>query len=549
MSAPLTELAALQGDIEAMGSLPLLPLEDYFDYSRLCRRVLAVASEVAAKARAVEDAEAVGKHLYELGLSMRRAGDSLAGAEVLECAGRFGEATGDVHRSCSSYNSAGITLYQVGVFDRAHEMFDRAFATLRDDDFGRVRRLGVGLNAANILHYERRFEEAELAYLDLYSRVDATPPELYERHSTFRHGELLGFLAVNVAGNRCEWAQRDAEAGLPVGEHTAIATERLREGLARPIKPFVRMTAQCFRAHVLILDGQADVAEGLLEQVAEACAADRELNVLLSQVYRYLAAARRALGETERALVDCYRALECSLTVANDLEERAVVDTFVDVLRLSSQCLFDPSDAAESRARKFASRGGVLVGSLVDFLERKDWYTGHSHSRAVATLATRLGRLISESGGAHAERLAAEGDEDTLWLAATLHDIGKLELPWSLLNKIVPLKPWEREMLKSHAALGERILERVGLPEIGAVTAEHHETPAGTGYPRGTRTISLMGSLVAVADAFEAMTSISRSYRKPKTLDEAVREVAAGSGAQFDPTAASALVALFSHKL
>ena len=104
-------------------------------------------------------------------------------------------------------------------------------------------------------------------------------------------------------------------------------------------------------------------------------------------------------------------------------------------------------------------------------------------------------------------------------------------------------------MLKSHAALGEEILDRVGLPEIGAVTAEHHETPAGNGYPRGTPEISLMGSLVAVADAFEAMTSVSRSYRRPKTLDEAVREVAAGRGTQFGTTAADALVTLFSHKL
>ena len=549
MSAPLNELSSLQGDVEAMGSLPLLPFDDFVEYSRLCQRVLAVAEDLTTKADGLDDAEAIGKCLYDIGISMRRAGDSLAGAEVLECAGRFGEASGSVHRSCSSYNSAGLTLYQVGVYDRAQEMLDRALAVLEDDDFGRVRRLGVKLNAANGLHYQRHFEEAERAYRELYSQVEATPPEFYERHSIFRHAEVLGFLAINIAGNRCAWAQRDAEMGLPTAEHTAVAAERLREGLARPVKPFVRMTAQCFRAHALILDGQADVAERLLEQIAEGCAADRELNVLLSFVYRHLAEARRALGDTERALVDCYRALECSLTVANDLEERAVVDTFVDVLRLSTQCLFDPSDAAESRARKFASRGGVLVGSLVDFLERKDWYTGHSHSRAVATLATRLGRVIADAGGEAASRLAGEGEEHTLWLAATLHDIGKLALPWSLLNKIVPLQSWERAMLKSHAAHGERILERVGLPEIGALTAEHHETPDGTGYPRGTRDVSLMGSLVAVADAFEAMTSVNRSYRKPKTLEEAVREVAGGRGTQFGETAADALVALFSHKL
>jgi HD-GYP domain-containing protein (c-di-GMP phosphodiesterase class II) len=306
------------------------------------------------------------------------------------------------------------------------------------------------------------------------------------------------------------------------------------------------MTARCLSAQVLVLDARPVEAERLLDEIALVCGRDKELLPQLPQAYRYAAEAAVARGDVAGAVVNCHRALESSLMVANDVEERTVVETFVEVLRLSSRCLLDTSAAAPDRARQFVARGGDIVNSLVDFLERKDWYTGHSHSRAVATLSLKLLRALVERED---DPELASLSEDTVHLAGTLHDIGKLALPWSLLNKIVPLSEGERALIRTHPERGEEILRDVGLAEIGRITAEHHEQPTGLGYPRGTRESSILGAVIAVADAFEAMTSVNRRYRTPRPLEEAVREVVAGSSIQFDPRVARALVALFERKL
>ena len=129
----------------------------------------------------------------------------------------------------------------------------------------------------------------------------------------------------------------------------------------------------------------------------------------------------------------------------------------------------------------------------------------------------------------------------SLGLSAALHDIGKLMVPWSLLNKLIPLNDGERSILRKHPENGQQILDQVGLPEIGAVVAEHHESPDGSGYPTGKRDSSLMGAIIAVADAFEAMTTVNRRYRQPKSLSQAVAEITSLAGLQFDADVAGAL--------
>jgi HD-GYP domain-containing protein (c-di-GMP phosphodiesterase class II) len=129
-------------------------------------------------------------------------------------------------------------------------------------------------------------------------------------------------------------------------------------------------------------------------------------------------------------------------------------------------------------------------------------------------------------------------------LGSLLHDVGKIGIPDSVLLKQGPLDPQERKKMKEHPEIGERIFRDVhllirALPAI----AEHHERLDGSGYPRGLREeeISTFGRVVAVADAFDAMTS-DRPYRAGKSAEMAFAELEQYKNVHFDAACVDALI-------
>jgi HD-GYP domain-containing protein (c-di-GMP phosphodiesterase class II) len=397
------------------------------------------------------------------------------------------------------------------------------------------------MNRGNVDHDRERFDEAELAFLDVLDTVDRIPADVFSANAPFGAERFRGMLCHNICTNRLEWARREARGGAAAPEHLAHAEYYLAEALELPLAGVERIQVLTTQAAVWLLSGDPAAAEMRLVELAHHCAVERELMVQLPEIYRRTAEACVALGDTRRAVVNCYRALESSLAVADRLQERRVVETFVAVLRLSSSILIEPDASPERKAERIESEGRPLVDRLVDFLERKDWYTGHNHSRAVETISIRMARALCALEGPEGEAARSEIEWNTLRLAATLHDIGKLTVPWSLLNKLIPLSESDRVVLRRHPEEGRRILADVGLGEIGDVVVQHHEAPDGSGYPTGTRESSLMGAVIAVADAFEAMTTVNRRYRTPKTREQAVREVLSLGGKQFDARVARAL--------
>jgi putative two-component system response regulator len=127
-----------------------------------------------------------------------------------------------------------------------------------------------------------------------------------------------------------------------------------------------------------------------------------------------------------------------------------------------------------------------------------------------------------------------------LGTVATLHDIGKFHLPRTLLQKKGVFTPDERRLMQLHTTAGGRMLERHGTPlmnEAAVVALTHHERWDGTGYPHGLTgvEIPLSGRIVAITDAYDAMTE-HRPYQVTRSHDEALHELRAGSGTQFDPS-------------
>jgi HD-GYP domain-containing protein (c-di-GMP phosphodiesterase class II) len=179
-----------------------------------------------------------------------------------------------------------------------------------------------------------------------------------------------------------------------------------------------------------------------------------------------------------------------------------------------------------------AYRGTAFL--LGDVVEADDAYTG-VHSKDVVELTMRVVDALELSAR---ERRDAE-------FVALLHDVGKVRVPNSIINKPGPLTAEERAVMERHTIEGERLLLRVGglLGEIGRIVRSCHERYDGNGYPDGLagEEIPLLARIVACCDAFNAMTS-DRSYRKAMPLEEAVAELRRGSGTQFDPRVVGALI-------
>jgi HD-GYP domain-containing protein (c-di-GMP phosphodiesterase class II) len=173
---------------------------------------------------------------------------------------------------------------------------------------------------------------------------------------------------------------------------------------------------------------------------------------------------------------------------------------------------------------------------LGDMIEADDAYTG-SHSRDVVELtlavAARLG-LDSD-----AQRMAE--------FTALLHDVGKLRIPATVINKPGPLDDDERALMNTHTILGQEMLERAGglLGEVGPFVRSCHEHWDGGGYPDGLTggEIPLVARIVCTCDAWNAMTT-DRSYRSALSQEAAATELRRCAGTQFDPRVVDALLAV-----
>jgi diguanylate cyclase (GGDEF)-like protein/putative nucleotidyltransferase with HDIG domain len=147
----------------------------------------------------------------------------------------------------------------------------------------------------------------------------------------------------------------------------------------------------------------------------------------------------------------------------------------------------------------------------------------------------------SETVGRYAERIADElglaADQvERVRVAGVLHDIGKLGISDAVLLKPARLESHEWQEIQRHPEIGARILEHANLKDVASWVLSHHERIDGTGYPRALAggQIPLEGRILAVADAYEAMTA-DRPYRKALTEAEAWAELQRGAGTQFDP--------------
>jgi HD-GYP domain-containing protein (c-di-GMP phosphodiesterase class II) len=210
-----------------------------------------------------------------------------------------------------------------------------------------------------------------------------------------------------------------------------------------------------------------------------------------------------------------------------------------DVSRLEVLATFARN--AHSRiqlAARLESHYTETIEALVSALEARDPYT-QAHAGRIRDTASAL---------AVAMQLPPD-EKRAVKLGSILHDVGKIGISDAILLKPGPLTDEEWAIMRSHPLIGERMLTGIDfLSSALPVIRHHHERWDGAGYPDGigAQHIPIGARIVAVCDAFDAMTS-DRPYRPALALDVACEELLRGAGDQFDPTCASLLVDIVSH--
>ncbi len=172
---------------------------------------------------------------------------------------------------------------------------------------------------------------------------------------------------------------------------------------------------------------------------------------------------------------------------------------------------------------------------LAQAVELKDEYTG-GHTYRVTTYSTMLAEHMN----------LASDDVELIRIGTPLHDIGKIGIDDAILRKPDRLTPEEFEIMKTHTVKGDEIVATIpDLRTIRPIVRSHHERWDGKGYPDGLggEAISPLARIVALADAFDAMTS-DRPYRKGMPAETAFAEIEKQSGKQFDPVFAAGFLAV-----
>ena len=206
-------------------------------------------------------------------------------------------------------------------------------------------------------------------------------------------------------------------------------------------------------------------------------------------------------------------------------------------------------DEVKEKGKELAHIKNGLIYVLADLVESRDKNTG-DHVRKTAAYVRMLLKRMKEEG-VYADQLTDEFIED-VGNSAPLHDVGKIKVSDTILNKPGKLTDEEFAKMKSHTTAGSEIIDSAialvsdsgYLKEAKNLATYHHEKWDGSGYPTGLsgEDIPLSARIMAIADVFDALVS-RRSYKEPFTFEKAMDIIKEGSGKHFDPKLVEVFVA------
>jgi HD-GYP domain-containing protein (c-di-GMP phosphodiesterase class II) len=179
------------------------------------------------------------------------------------------------------------------------------------------------------------------------------------------------------------------------------------------------------------------------------------------------------------------------------------------------------------------------VQAITTTIEKRDPYTS-GHQQRVADLSRIIAREIGLS----------DNEIEGIYIAAAIHDIGKISIPAEILSKPIKLSDIEVSLIQAHSQTGYDILKGIEFPwPIAEIVLQHHERLDGSGYPRGLAgdDILMAARIIGVADVVETMAS-HRPYRPSMGIDKALEEITQNKGVLYTPLVVDACLRIFNNK-
>ncbi|TFG90112.1 MAG: HD domain-containing protein [Candidatus Atribacteria bacterium] len=222
----------------------------------------------------------------------------------------------------------------------------------------------------------------------------------------------------------------------------------------------------------------------------------------------------------------------------HDYSQKVTLSVSAEFVELA-QCINNLSAGLQKRDQEIESKYFEIISILIKTLEEVDTYT-KGHSERVSHYSTDLAKAIGFS------------DLESIRISGLLHDIGKVTIDSTILNKPGALNAEEFAIIKRHPEIACNILELSDVFQFAKdIVKHHHEKYDGTGYPSGLKAdvIPIGARIVAIADVYDALTS-ARSYRNPMKPEDALAIIIEGSGTHFDPQLVEKFrgIALFSYE-
>ena len=388
--------------------------------------------------------------------------------------------------------------------------------------------VGMGtLTVAAILIRLMR-ERVELLIARLYDAARADPLTTLSNRRGFRERLDLELERARrgecqmtvVVGDLDHFKEVNDRSGHHVGDAALQRVARVLDGGKRQLDGVARVGGEEF---ALILPDTDDHGAFVIAERLRCALREEFLGDAVPITISFGVASYPEHGETAAALL---RAADEALYAAKGSGRNRTV--------LHSPALRDRSPQ-EGDGRDIA--GERFLAVVLDLAEAVD--LGFSGSARHSETVGRYAEMMARELGLSEQRIGR------VRLAGMLHDIGKVGVPDSILSKPGKLTAEEFEVVKRHPELGAQILEHPSLAEVSKWVGAHHERPDGRGYPLGLSggEIPLEARIVAVADAYEAMTS-DRSYHCAMTHSAACAEIERCAGTQFDARVVRALVGI-----
>jgi len=428
---------------------------------------------------------------------------------------RLAEELGDPVGIASVWNGLGAAFYEAALYADARQCYERAHSIAAEhDDLQYIASVTLSNAAMCCLHVDALSEGIErIGKAIAIMPAPSSPTHLLVR--VFAEGTFIRLLLlsgrIQQAAERVQLAKRFA------AEAKSVRAE---------------ISAACSEGLVEVYSGIGDIG---LSRGMQALEKARQVKPSLRETLLAMVQAHEKAGRPERALA-LHR--ELTLHIRKAQHENIVRHQELHLKQLEANeagqfpsRLLEEKDAELTQkiaAQTVGTKQGRLLEQMAFTAEMRDDPTGE-HCYRVAKLAALLAQAHGESPQTCA----------TIELAARLHDIGKVGIPDTLMQKPALLSDGERQILETHAKTGAELLSRtkVSYGELAEdIARHHHERWDGHGYPDGIfgSAIPLAARIVAVCDVYDAMTH-DKAYRRALSGEEAVAEMMRGRALQFDP--------------